>query len=361
MKSISTASSITIGNIRIGRKRHTLQIGLEESGTAERYEYFFNIIRRLTCVHGMTNRRWFITYDGKHDIPDLDGDCVVFIYGDERSLPPWRYARAGLILKAYGMRSRVVERFRLDMPWALDRIRLARNQLQGLDVAWRLGSRPYQDLAAKTLSIPLGYARQRHLPIRPLTSRRKLIWFAGSLHNAQVPALSLYPRLANIPKLHARRTLVATLSRLKATRPDWPIELQVNPTYQASQSATGKDYAEQLMDTRICVAPRGTTAETHRFFEAMRAGCVVVSQELPDFWFYRSAPAIRLHRWTELEPLVERLLAEPDRMEELHEGALQWWQTVAGPKAMADMIASILEGRTTVAAVSEGGRERLLT
>lgn len=344
-------AQITVGNIRFGGQAHVLQVGTDETGSGERYEYFLNIIRRLVLDHGLVDRRWYITYDARHDIQDLGPDCVVFMYGEERSLTPGRYEKAGLILKAYGMRPRAVEPFRADLPWALDRIRVARNRWQDLRIARNMGSTRHAALANKTLPIPLGYARQEELPVKSLDQRPNLIWFAGSLHNAEVSPLSLYPRLANMPKLHARRQLVAEMRRLRALRPDWPIALQVNPTYQVSQSAAGNDYARRLMDTRICVAPRGTTPETQRFFEAMRAGCVVICEELPDFWFYRSAPAIRLRRWNELERTVDGLLAVPGRLDELHEAARAWWARVAGPVAMADTIASILSGRTTVTEV----------
>jgi hypothetical protein len=347
-----TASSITVGNIRIGGQTHVLDVEPDETGTGERYEYFLNIIRRLVRDHGFTDRRWFITYDGKHDILGLDSDCVVFIYGEERSLTPWRYERAGLILKAYGMRSSRNEAFRADIPWALDQTRVFRNRLQDMDIARRMGPVRHQALAAKTLPIPLGYARQQDLPVKPLAERRHLIWFAGSLHNAQAGRFAIYPRLANLPKLRARQRMVAALEKLQKNRPDWPIALQVNHTYQPGAAVSGDDYAQRIMDTKICVVPRGTTLETHRFFEAMRAGCVVIAQDLPDFWFYRTAPVTRLRQWDELEATVERLLAEPGHLEELHQASRRWWDEVAGPRPMADMIASILSGETSVAEVT---------
>jgi len=349
---VPSPERLSVGNIRIGGQRYQLEIDPDETASGERYEYFLNIIRRLVREHGITGRRWYITYDGKHDIPELDGDCVVFMYGEERSLTPWRYERAGLILKAYGMRPQPVEPFRADLPWMLDRTRVARNRLQDLRIVRRIGPGRHQAVQARTLPIPLGYARQHELPVKPIAERPHLIWFAGSLDNAAVGRFSLYPRLANLPKRRARQEMVANLRRLQAFHPDWPISLQVNQTYQAGPSDPGDAYARRLMDTRICVAPRGTTPETHRFFEAMRAGCVVICQPLPDFWFYRSAPAIRLKRWSELEAAVEALLAAPARLEELHLASRRWWEEVAGPSAMARTIAAILNGQTSVAEVA---------
>ena len=342
------ADRLTVGNIRIGGTSHVLDVPMEETGTADRYEYFLNIIRRLVRVHGLTDRRWFITYDGKHDIPGLDRDCVVFMYGEERSLTPWRYEKAGLILKAYGMRPRAVEPFRPTVSWALDRTRVARNRLQDLRIARSMGAHRHEALASKTLTIPLGYARQEDLPVKPLEQRANLIWFAGSLINAQTSRYAVYPRLANLPKLRARQEMVAALEGLRTDRPEWPISLHVNQLYQTSMTAGGNDYAKRIMDTRICVVPRGTTPETQRFFEAMRAGCVVICQDLPDFWFYRSAPAIRLGRWSDLQDTVDSLMGSPGRLEEMHRASRRWWDEVAGPGAMAETVSAILKRQTTV-------------
>ena len=72
------------------------------TGTAVRYEFFSNIVRHVIRDHGIVDRRWFIAYNGDVELPPLDRDCVVFVYGDERSLLPWRYHKAGLILKCMG-------------------------------------------------------------------------------------------------------------------------------------------------------------------------------------------------------------------------------------------------------------------
>ena len=348
---MSAADRITVGNIRIDGARHVYEIDREETGNGERYEYFFNIIRRLVRDHGLGGRRWFITYDGAFDIPELGEDCVVFMYGEERSLTPWRYEKAGLVLKAYGMRPNAVERFRPDLPWLLDRTRIERNRLQNLTIARRMGQVRHQALAAKTLPIPLGYGSQEELAIRPFDERANLVWFAGSLHNATVGRFSIYARLANVPKLHARQQMVAALEKMRADHPDWPVALQVNATYQDSKASSAGSYARRIMDAKICVVPRGTTPETHRLFEAMRAGCVVIAQALPDVWFYRSAPVVYLERWDELERVVLDLQATPGRLERFHRASRNWWEEVAGPAALSEVVGAILTGRTTVADV----------
>ena len=89
-------------------------------------------------------------------------------------------------------------------------------------------------------------------------------------------------RLADEPKFAARRRMVAAVRQIHAAHPDWPIGLDMLNSYADSRNAPD-GYAANMMDTKIALVPRGVTAETHRFHEAMRAGCVVIGEALPDF------------------------------------------------------------------------------
>jgi hypothetical protein len=82
--------------------------------------------------------------------------------------------------------------------------------------------------------------------------------------------------------------------------------------------------------------------ETSRIHEAMRYGCIVISQRLPDEWYLRGCPAIVLDDWKELPSVVHHLLGNPSRMQDLHRRSLDWWQTVTSPDAVARHIASKL-------------------
>jgi hypothetical protein len=41
-------------------------------------------------------------------------------------------------------------------------------------------------------------------------------------------------------------------------------------------TGAGDRYTEIMADTKIALAPRRSSVETYRFFEAMRQGCVVI-------------------------------------------------------------------------------------
>jgi hypothetical protein len=77
-------------------------------------------------------------------------------------------------------------------------------------------------------------------------------------------------------------------------------------------------YTEIMADTRIALAPRGSSVETYRFFEAMRQGCVVICDRLPPHWFYAGCPAVQIDDWGNLEAEVKALSADPERLKDLH-------------------------------------------
>lgn len=318
--------------------------------TAARFEFFSNIARHVIRDHGIEDRRWFIVYDGSTELPTLDRDGVVFIYGDERSLLPWRYWNAGLILKGMGYTPYRTEAWRPKFGSTLDQLRIARNRVLNARIKRRLGDAARAELIGRTLPFPLGYAKQPEVSFKPLAERRHLLWYSGSFRNAGGSALAVMDRLADEPKFAARREMIAALLRLKAAHPAWPIDMAPLPTY-ADTSKAPPGYADSMMDTKIAPVPRGTTPETHRFFEAMRAGCVVIGEPLPDFWFYRSAPYLRLSSWEALPALVEELMAAPERIQVLHEASRRWWCRVCSPEALAATVAGILRGTDTVAAV----------
>ncbi len=104
-------------------------------------------------------------------------------------------------------------------------------------------------------------------------------------------------------------------------------------------------YSLALMDSKICLAPRGTSADTFRLFEGLRYGCVVITERLPARWFYRNAPVVQIDDWQELHALVPALLGDPRRLQELSQAALRWWRTVASEEAIGHWMAERIRAR----------------
>ncbi len=105
-------------------------------------------------------------------------------------------------------------------------------------------------------------------------------------------------------------------------------------------------YSERLTDTRVCLAPHGSAADTWRFFEGLKSSCAVIMNLLPDEWHYRNAPVIQLEDWGALEDVLLPLLADDARLDEMQKLSLQFWETVCGEKALGRfLVQAIRESR----------------
>jgi hypothetical protein len=104
------------------------------------------------------------------------------------------------------------------------------------------------------------------------------------------------------------------------------------------------EYARTLANTKIAICPPGFVShETIRHWEAMRLGCVVISAPLPPNRFYKGSPILQLEDWSELKPLLENLLAHPDKLLAHHQATVDWWNNICSETAVAGYMAEVLE------------------
>jgi hypothetical protein len=189
---------------------------------------------------------------------------------------------------------------------------------------------------------PMGYARQTDLPGKPFETRRYLVGFLGSIENRAHPRFSI-KRLVGTPKHIARSRMVKSLQRLAAAAPDRVYYGETASFRESTTLGAGERYSEIMADTKICLAPRGSSVETYRFFEGMRQGCVVICNRLPPHWFYVGCPAIQIDDWGNLEAEVKALTADPQRLLDLHRETVAWWRTKLSEPAIGSLIAKCLE------------------
>ena len=200
----------------------------------------------------------------------------------------------------------------------------------------------------ETYIIPLGYANQSDLPIVPLDDRTTDLTFMGSLNN-QVPPKGSLKYWLQSPKNAAREQMLKSVRALQQKRPDLNIYLQGTEQFTGNLLGEGLDladekrrYSARMMDAKICLVPRGSSLETFRLFEAMRYGCVAVCDPLPKRWYYEGLPAIQIDDWNNLEQLVGELLADPVKMQRLHQAALDYWRTSCSEAVLGRFIAEQL-------------------
>jgi hypothetical protein len=194
------------------------------------------------------------------------------------------------------------------------------------------------------IDVPLGYYHQPPRPITPLSERSSDVFFAGSLlHDMQKTGWKrAVKRIAGNPKQVYRQSMLRELEDYRARHPELRAKVSVSGDFRALGGSEVSAYADAMMDSRIALVPRGTVAESYRLFEAWRYGCIAICEQLPPRPFLRGAPAITLRSWRELEPVLDELLSDPDRLKALHEASLAWWRDVCSEEVVGRRVAGQL-------------------
>jgi hypothetical protein len=198
---------------------------------------------------------------------------------------------------------------------------------------------------------PLGFvAGVPELPLQSFNDRRFDVFFAGNLNSSRLGFYcALRPLLRYFPRSFAKRLARRIPDRFRRCIIDRFYDRRLGKAFLLFSGGFRKglkslDYAQILHSSRIVLCPRGfISAETFRHFEALRAGCVVISEPLPDTYFYRDGPFVVLQDWREAPALVRSLLANPDRLQRLHHESLNWYRTHGSPEATALYMADILK------------------
>lgn len=314
--------------------------------------YFSGVLRAMDDALGGGGLTVYLTWNLR-ELPSYGPEVVAVLLGDEWGRIPRYSHRVLAVFKTFGTSFDLLGDV-LRQPSYLNFITLARylrTQAHRLPDVLHYrkeeATRRRHGEGANIFAIPLGYANQEALPIRPPAARAYDLYFSGSIENKPYPAW--YPQhWMRTPKEVSRRQMVAAIERLQRERPDLEIELDVTSRFtlrlngQAPERAARRSYSEELMDTRICVVPRGTTAETCRFYEGLRYGCVMITEALPPRWFYDGAPVIQLDDWRELGAVVEELVGDEQRMERMHRASLRWWRERCSEEATGRFMAEQL-------------------
>jgi hypothetical protein len=313
--------------------------------------YLGGVLRAFERHWTGTPLTFYVTYDTSA-LPSYGENVVVVLLNDEwfrtpvyagqvlavlRNLParpwfPWESLAAPSLDGAFALANQLrvlSERARAHR--ASTRIRRARG--------W---PEPRWD---NTVDIPLGYYRQPEKPIKPLEERGSDVYFGGSLiHDLHRKERwkQVVKQFAGNPKQRYRKRMLQELDRVRAQRPSLVAKVTVTGEFRDLAGSHVTAYAEDMMDARIALVPRGTAGESYRLFEAWRYGCIVICEPLPPRPFLEGAPAIILRSWHELQRALPALLDDSLRQQELHAASLRWWREVCSEEATGRRVATRL-------------------
>jgi hypothetical protein len=178
---------------------------------------------------------------------------------------------------------------------------------------------------ALVIDMPLGYHSQVELPqVRHPVPRHDLRHYIGT------------------SKFAAREQLWRILTDLKA-KGEWNIDLGNIAADQAKELApVFNTYSEKMVNSRICVSPRGTVADTFRSFEGLRAGCLVIGNRVPKESFLAGSPIHIINHWAELEPLLKKYARNIEYLEGERAKSLAFWNEHLSTEKIAQYLADAL-------------------
>ncbi len=303
--------------------------------------YFYKIIQEFVALDTHNKKYHFLLTRKVDTLPQFSSDklnnLVVFLLGDEWCRVPSYASKVLAVFKCYGSTPTLEfhqSNLYLNSLILLQYIRVIFKDLK----RWGIKRK-------NVFPFPLGYFRQSDLPISPIFERTCDVSFLGSLKNSPKQPLIRSFRFLKSPKIVSRRSMISCISNWQSAK-QYNIDVQLTSCFpHAKETSEISDYSERLMNTKICLSPRGTSLETFRYFEALRYGCVLISEPVPNYWFYKDSPAIYLNDWNKLPSLLESLLEDPNRLVELHHKALNWWKNQCSPSAVSSQMFKYITGK----------------
>ena len=318
----------------ISRVREILPYALECN-----IDYFTSVMAELSALLTNFDSYTFVFTRSVTELPDrfdqMD-NLVVLVMGDEWARVPTYAADAHAVFKAPGQDMKLALHRRWPRFNAMAVVQYLRQQSKRFP-------KHFNNRKNNIYAIPYGYYR---LPTRdkviPINNRSIDAAFTGSVdHKHRLGGL------IKTNKVLSRERMVATVDRWKEGKP-YQVDVKLSSYFpKANDKPQFDDYPATLMQTKICLSPRGTHLETYRLCEGMYYGCAVIAEEQPDHWFATNSPAMIIKDWNQLPELLDDLLGNPLRLEALQKASLQYWDNTLAPAAVAQYMSHCLKQLST--------------
>jgi hypothetical protein len=301
-------------------------------------EYLFRLVFHLEKLMPEQNFTYIITGNLK-ELPEYGKHILVLTMWDEWCRPPYYAHKVGYVLSTYGFHfENYYSKPYLSQYNAIKLFKTLWIQYNRLPYLFNYKLKTALSKKDKNLlQIPLGYYKHEKVPFQDILERPIDVHFAGSIYATgekyKNPIAKFLKGWITSPRNYARQKLVTALNDIQTKYPQFSI---VNRCFNGFAKGLNRyEYSLEMMHTKICLAPRGSSLETYRLFEAMRSGCVVIADLQPQKWYYDTVPAIFVEDWSKLESIVTDLLNDPKALKTLSEQSLLWWQHEASPSSAA--------------------------
>ena len=225
----------------------------------------------------------------------------------------------------------------------------------------RTKSTKYNNLFSYPLGIPY---KIKELPIIPINERKYNVFYSGNLNknrfNFYFNLVIVRPELKkmlSLPLLYISSLfeynkylrnfslkLKGLVFKIKAidfsTLYDSSI-IKFTRSFEAGLSPD--DYAKVLSQSKIVLSPKGFfNTECFRFYEALRQGCIVITEKLPETEYYKRNFFIEVNSWENIDSIIHTLLNNKQKSEELSKNARKYYNDWLSPKGVAFYIKKVI-------------------
>lgn len=182
---------------------------------------------------------------------------------------------------------------------------------------------------------PLGFANGYQEKIIQINERKYNVFFIGQLGRSRIKFYKFISHKTYIPD----NALLLFKKIIKKDFSDLFDNSFIQFTTNFGEGLNKREYNEFLSNSKIVICPYGAvTEETFRHYEAMRAGCVVITLKMPPVFPYENSPIIQLNSWSQLSSTIKNLLSNPNLMEDIHNKTLNWWKEKCSEESIAKYV-----------------------
>lgn len=202
------------------------------------------------------------------------------------------------------------------------------------------------DISPKSKNIfpfPLGYVNGvPEFKMKSSEERTINVFFSGNMNDNRIDFYRnfsklkfILPKASNLKGVFYRKALLL----LRNDFSDFFVNsiVKFNSSFKSGFSL--EEYGKTLSESKIVLCPKGfDRTECFRHFEAMRAGCVLISEKLPDNEFYKGSPILEIDNWNEGLKLAKSLINDPPKLLQLHQETIEWWENKCSEHASAQYL-----------------------
>jgi glycosyltransferase involved in cell wall biosynthesis len=190
-------------------------------------------------------------------------------------------------------------------------------------------------------SLQLGYHTQtKNNKVIPMNERLFNITFTGCLNRNRIKIASILTNIkthwVGLGLLFRKKLMLKIINNIVKFK--YPVDYyQFNDGF--NNGLNEEDYNFILRNTKIALCPKGwVNSETFRLYEAMKWGCIVISEQLPEREYYKGIPIIKVTNWNEGLKIANELKHDSKRLEAMSKEIQRYYKQHLSPEAGAELI-----------------------